>query len=113
MENLETFTLLVLDSDERITQYNQDIQKQLRRSINFLKIFAEVIKCDEYIRQMNAEKAVLIVSSTFGKEILPNIHNLQQLCSVYILVDNETTIDDVRIHEEKNEWTKQYNKVGI
>ena len=113
MENLETFTLIVLDSKERITQYNKDVQKKLRCSINFLKTFTKTTECYEYMQQLNGEKVVLIVSSTFGKEILPDIHTLQQLCSVYVLVENETIEDNARIHQENDQWIKHYDKVRM
>ncbi|CAF1335203.1 unnamed protein product, partial [Didymodactylos carnosus] len=105
IENLEVFSLVWCDSDvDRIAEYRQT-QMELRRSINFLKTFDNIEECEGYIVQNTpeSEEIILIVSDAIGKTLVPRIHALKQVNSIYVYSKDR----------EKNEqqWIEGYNKI--
>jgi hypothetical protein len=102
-QNLETFSLLWLDENVNLIEENVNAQKKLRTVINELKTFENCQICEEYIRQItDVNSIILIVSGRYGRELIPNIHDLLQLNTVYIYCMN------VKLNEE---WAKNYKKV--
>ncbi|CAF3678604.1 unnamed protein product [Rotaria socialis] len=101
--NLESFTCLWLDRSVNSTEDNIQTQKELREVINYLRTFDDLNQCEQYIRQITKEKVVLIVSGSLSREIVPRIHDLQQLSACYVfcldLAPNEY-------------WDKKYSKVN-
>ena len=62
--------------------------------------FNEASACKEFIEQVN--NVCLIISGAMGKDLVPSIHNLEQIDSIYVFcIDRET-------HEL---WAKNYPKV--
>jgi len=103
-ENLETFSLLWLDASVNDVQENIDAQQQLRTSINYLKTFEDGDKCEEYIRSVpKDDRIVLIISGRFGEIIVPRIHSLRQISSIYVYCK------DKKRHEK---WANQFKKVN-
>ncbi|CAF3522958.1 unnamed protein product [Rotaria sp. Silwood1] len=102
-ENLETFSLLWLDASVNDTQENIDAQHQLRTSINFLKIFEDADKCEQYIRSVpKDDRIVFIVSGRFGEIIVPRIHSLRQVSAIYVYCKDK----------KRNElWSHELKKV--
>ncbi len=102
-ENLETFSLIWLDASVNNSKENIDAQQQLRTSIHFLKTFDDGDKCEEYIRSVSKDdRIVLIISGHFGHIIVPRIHSLRQISSIYVYCK------DKKIHEA---WANQFKKV--
>ena len=84
-ENLETFSLLWLDQNVNLKEENINAQKKLKTVINQLKTFENCQLCEEYIRKItDVNSIILIVSGRYGRELIPNIHDLLQLNAVYI-----------------------------
>jgi hypothetical protein len=103
-ENLETFSLLWLDASVNDVQENIDAQQQLRTSINYLKTFEDGDKCEEYIRSVpKDDRIILIISGRFGEIIVPRIHSLRQISSIYVYCK------DKKRHET---WANQFKKVN-
>jgi len=103
-ENLETFSLLWLDASVNDSQENIDAQQQLRTSINYLKTFEDGDKCEEYIRSVpKDDRIVLIISGRFGEIIVPRIHSLRQISSIYVYCK------DKKRHEA---WANEFKKVN-
>jgi hypothetical protein len=102
-DNLETFSLLWLDAFVHKSKENVDAQQRLRSIINHLKIFDDIQQCEEYIRQMSHDdRLVLISSGRLGQELVPRIHQLRHVFSIYVYC-----MDKVR-----NEmWAKNFRKV--
>lgn len=102
-ENLETFFLLWLDASVNESEENIDAQQQLRTSINYLKTFEDSDQCEEYIRSRSKDdRIVLIISGRFGKIIVPKIHSLRQISSIYVYCKDK----------KRNEtWANQFKKV--
>lgn len=103
--NLEEFTLVWLDSDISKDKYNLEAQKQLRSFINHFKPFDNVDECRKYMTHVPHNRyLVFIVSGQLGQDIVPRIHHIHQVFSIYIFCQNKP------LHEQ---WAKQHKKVKI
>lgn len=104
-DNLPIYPLIWLDRLVNISEENLDGQKLIRSSIDNLKTFENVNKCEEYIRSISSdERIILIVSGRLGREITPHIHELRQVSSIYVYCLDKSA---------NEEWAKQYKKVKI
>jgi hypothetical protein len=102
-QNLETFSLLWLDENVNLIEENVIAQQKLRTVINQLKTFENYQTCEQYIQQIeDVNSVILIVSGRYGKELIPKIHDLLQLNTIYIYCMN------VKLNEL---WAKDYQKV--
>ncbi|CAF1182466.1 unnamed protein product [Adineta steineri] len=101
-KNLETFSLIWLDANVNGSVENIETQQRLRTSINHLKTFQNGDECKHYIELLPKDRFVLIVSGRLGQEVVPYIHNLRQVYSIYVYC----------LQKERNErWAKQYSKI--
>ncbi|CAF1190860.1 unnamed protein product [Adineta steineri] len=101
--NLETFSLVWLDISIHDSQENLDTQRQLRTIINHLETFEDSKVCENYIRSVpNHDRIVIIVSGLSGRRLVPRIHYLQQVCSIYVYCMDRKT---------NERWTKKFNKI--
>lgn len=104
-DNLESFYLIWLDQAVNETEENRQAQIQLRQSINFLRTFEEMEVCENYIQSISPyDRIVLIVSNHFGHQLVPRIHCLRQLFSVYVYCKDKNFAEN---------WTKDLRKVRI
>ncbi|CAM4799156.1 unnamed protein product [Rotaria magnacalcarata] len=112
-KNLETFYLLWLDASVNKTEENVEAQQYLRTSINYLETFENDKQSECYIQSLSSDdRVVLIVSGQLGQIIVPHIHSLRQLSSIYVrgvfvrlddLVSQITTDQTKRIHNKVDE----------
>ncbi|CAF4685824.1 unnamed protein product, partial [Rotaria socialis] len=70
--------------------------------VNNCKIFTDTDKCVRFLTQVANEKVLLIVSGFTGEYLMPLVHDMTQIDSIYVLSVN------VRRHES---WTKMWPKV--
>ncbi|CAF4371390.1 unnamed protein product, partial [Rotaria sordida] len=83
-QNLEIFSLIWLDASEHV-QDIRNTEPKLRSIINNLKKFQDVKQCQKYIEeQSQKDRLLMIVSGPLGQEIVPSIHILQQVISIYV-----------------------------
>ncbi|CAF1316803.1 unnamed protein product [Rotaria sordida] len=101
--NLETFTLIWCDADVDRTKENQHTQSTLRSTINYLKVFDNIDISEEYIKQNPDNKIVLIVSGKMGEQLVPHIHDLKQIHTIYVYCTNNA------YHEI---WAKNFPKIA-
>jgi len=102
-DNLETFALLWLDAEVNSSEENRHAQRQLRSTINYLKTFEDANLCRQYIQFVSScDRLVLIVSGRLGQEIVPQIHHIRQLSSIYVYC-----MDKPRYEQ----WAKDFSKV--
>ncbi|CAF3276396.1 unnamed protein product [Rotaria socialis] len=102
-ENYETFSLLWLDGQVNATEENKRAQTRLRSIINYLKLFENPQECRQYIKNCSEQdRIVLIISGRLSKELIPQIHELRQLSSVYIYC---------RRKKEYKTWAKEFPKI--
>ncbi len=82
--HLEIFSLIWLDDNVNAKE-SRDTQQKLRSIINHLKIFQDVQECQRYIEQRSKQdRLVLIVSGQLGQKVVPSIHKLRQVSSIYV-----------------------------
>lgn len=101
--NLEIYSLVWLDNSVGSSQDTIQAQRFLQNAINYIKLFRQVDKCEEYIQSLSKiDRVILIVSGQLGREIVPKIHQLRQIHSIYVYCMNK----------QKNEdWARPFNKV--
>jgi hypothetical protein len=103
-QQLEIFCIIWLD-DNTQTSDNRDTEQHLRSIINRLKRFKDVEQCENYINQRSLEdRLILIVSGRLGRKIVPTIHTVRQVISIYVYCMDEAG---------NKEWSKKYTKVTI
>ena len=101
MDSLEA--LIWLDAHVNANADNKQAQQELRSIFNNFKPFENQTQCQTYIRSVPSHnRIILIVSGQFGRQLVPDIHQLHQLSSIYIYCMNK------QINEE---WSKDYSKV--
>ncbi|CAF0876980.1 unnamed protein product [Adineta ricciae] len=101
--NLETFSLVWLDITINNSEENLHTQQELRSVINHLRTFENSSDCEEYIRSIpHDDRTIIIVSGVSGRQLIPRIHNLPQVCSIYVYCMQRKT---------NEKWTKDFTKV--
>lgn len=101
--NVETFSLIWLDATVNTSPENIKSQSILRESINQLKTFDNGDECIKYIEYLSANDRIILISSgSLGRSIVPRIHELRQIFSIYIYCMNK---------EANEQWTKKFIKV--
>ncbi|CAF1199992.1 unnamed protein product [Rotaria sp. Silwood1] len=102
-ENLETYCLIWLDASVNTSRENFKVQQQLQAIINHLLTFEDDQQCLHYIKNRSEDdRIILIVSGRFGRIIVPQIANLQQITSIYVYCFDKTA----------NElWSRPFAKV--
>ncbi|CAF0841486.1 unnamed protein product [Adineta steineri] len=100
---VQNFLLVWLDSDiDEIKEDYRDAITHLRRIVNAINLFTDIHQCINFLNEIKNEKVFLIVSDTLGKTIVPSIHEISQLDSIYIFCKTQTNHD---------QWTKQWSKI--
>ncbi|CAF4528963.1 unnamed protein product [Rotaria sp. Silwood2] len=94
--------LIWLDANISVEE-NRNTEQRLRSIINNLLKFQDVTQCQKYIEERShKDRLIMIVSGQLGQEIVPSIHKLQQVVSIYVYCMNK----------EKNEqWARTFAKV--
>ncbi|CAF1089451.1 unnamed protein product [Rotaria sp. Silwood1] len=99
----ETFLLCWLDGDVNATDDNKKTVTMLHSIVKHFKIFDDAYECKKYIESLNEkDRLILIVSGRLGREIVPKLHQLKQLLSVYVFCIDKTL---------NEEWAKQFRKI--
>ncbi|CAF1256339.1 unnamed protein product [Rotaria magnacalcarata] len=103
-KNLEVFSLIWCDESQDRLYENRQTQEKLRDLINFHKKFTNVQKCESYLHHETTveDKIILISSGTFGHVLLPKIHDMPQVKTIYIYCLHQTN------HEQ---WIMNFSKV--
>jgi len=90
--NLENFLIVWLDPN--ISKIEKDMliltKAQLRRIVNHLRIFNRPNPCFEYINGIVNEKVLLILSVSLHQQMIPLVHELDQVLSIYLLFGSTT-----------------------
>jgi hypothetical protein len=102
--HLEIFSLIWLEANVEVID-NENIQRELRTIINHLKKFQDVQKCRQYIGQRSKEdRLVLISSGHLGRELVPFVHDLRQVLSIYIYCADK---------KSNEQWSCKFAKVNL
>ncbi|CAF3663787.1 unnamed protein product [Adineta steineri] len=99
---LEIFCLLWLDASSS-TKEGRDTEPKLRSIINHFKKFQDITQCQNYIYERSTkERVVMIVSGRLGREIVPSIHRVRQVISIYVYCMDK---------EDNEKWARNYKKI--
>jgi tetratricopeptide (TPR) repeat protein len=99
---VQGFTLVWLDPtiDESNADFKHSLT-QLLQIINTINTFTDADSCIDYLTEIKDERVFMIVSDVLHQQLVPLIHEISQLYSIYVLCSNMITHEDW-----KNEWTK-------
>lgn len=100
----EPFTCIWLDTNVDSSQENRSAQEQLQQVVDHLFTFNNIAMGEKQIRKSTEESIILIVSGSFGRQIIPRIHDLAQLIAFYVFCEDRKT---------NEKWANQYPKVNI
>ena len=101
---VQNVLLIWLDTDiddENSADYRHMVI-QLRRVVNTVDAFTDGEECINFIETKNNEKICMIISGSLGKHIVPRVHNMSQVDSIFIFCGNKK-------HHEK--WVKDWPKI--
>ena len=103
-QNVNIHSLVWLDASVNATSENINVQQQLRTLIDNFEAFENTNDCFNYIRHIPKQNRILlVVSGRLGREIVPRIHRLKQVLSIYVYC----------MDKQKNEiWAQKYPKVN-
>ena len=97
--------VLLIWLDSNIDNNSADCRNttmQLRRVVNSINSFTDGDQCIQFLEDMNQEKACMIISGSLGQHIVPRVHNMSQVDSIFIFCSNK------KYHEQ---WTKEWSKI--
>jgi hypothetical protein len=104
--NIQTMqNVLLIWLDSNIDNKNQDCRNtvtQLRRIVNDIKTYTDGDRCIQFINTIRDNKACMIISGALGQLIVPRVHNMFQVDSIFIFCRNK------KHHEQ---WTKEWPKI--
>ncbi|CAF3640188.1 unnamed protein product [Rotaria sp. Silwood1] len=103
MEQENTPIYVWLDSSANSNnESSKKVEKHLKTKLRNLKTFNVINDCKEFIEIHDNENIILILSGSYGRQIVPQIYNLPHLSAVYVYYS----------HKARNlEWAKEYTKV--
>jgi hypothetical protein len=102
--NVETFSLIWLDATVNTSEENIKSQAILRESINQLTTFYNGDECITHIQNRSVNDRIILISSGgLGQLIVPQIHELRQIFSIYIYCINK---------EAHEQWARKFVKVN-
>jgi hypothetical protein len=102
--NIDQYQLIWVDKDVNATKDNLNIQKKLREIFSNLRVFDHVEEFEKYVKDIIwNEKVLLLISESYGRQIVPNVQNCTQVVAIYVYCTNESV---------NREWSKPYDKVS-
>lgn len=100
----QNYLLIWVDSNINPTRKDcQDTLIQLRSIVNEVQLCTSSDQCIRFLKDINDEKVFVIISGALGKHLVPVIHGMTKVNTIYIFCANKT------LHEQ---WTKDWSKVG-
>ncbi|CAF1029056.1 unnamed protein product [Adineta steineri] len=103
IQQVQNVLLVWLDSN--IDETNGDCQNtitKLRRAVNDINTYTNGDECFEFIQTIVDKKVCMIVSGSLGQHIVPRVHNISQVDSIFIFCGNK------KYHEQ---WIKDWPKI--
>ncbi|CAF1133141.1 unnamed protein product [Adineta steineri] len=103
MQRIQNVLLIWVDNN--INENNSDCNntiKQLTRVVNNINTFTDGNRCIEFIQTINNNKICMIVSGSLGQHIVPRVHDMSQVDSIFIFCNNQ---------EWHKQWAKEWSKI--
>jgi tetratricopeptide (TPR) repeat protein len=100
---VQNVMLIWLDSSiDKNNNRCQNTITQLRRVVDDVKTFTDGDHCIQFIHTITNNKACMIISGALAQHIVPHVHNMSQVDSIFIFCGNK------KRHEE---WVKEWSKI--
>ena len=90
VQRVQNVLLIWLDS--KIDDNNADCRKtitQLRRVVNGVNAFTDDQECIQFINNTTDNKIFMIIEGSLCQDIMPRIHSMSQVDSIFIFCDNK------------------------
>ncbi|CAF4087493.1 unnamed protein product [Adineta steineri] len=103
MQRMQNVLLIWLDNN--INQNNAECNnthEQLKRVVNNVNTFTDREECAEFIQTITNNKICMIVSGSLGKLIVPHVHDMSQVDTIFIFCNNQ---------EWHKQWAEQWPKI--
>lgn len=100
--NLKNIELIWLDNNIDVEEIRYT-ERGFRSIIKHIRKFQDAEpfrKCIE--ERSNNDRLIIVVTGRLGQEIVPHIHSLEQIASIYVYCMNK---------EEHEQWAVKYTKV--
>jgi hypothetical protein len=97
--------VLLIWLDGNINDNNDDCRNtvsQLRRAVHDINKFTDGDQCIQFLETVEQEKACMIISGSLGQQIVPRVHGMSQVDSIFIFCGNK------KHHEQ---WAKEWPKI--
>ncbi|CAF1324012.1 unnamed protein product [Adineta ricciae] len=97
---LENF--LIVYFDEHLDENGEDFQNtltQLQNKVSEVVLFNDMDICLQFMNQLHNEKVIFIISGSHKENLVPEIHIVPQVDSIYLIGTNST-------------YDKQWNKIN-
>ncbi|CAF3844684.1 unnamed protein product [Adineta steineri] len=103
MQRMQNVLLIWLDNNIKDNNADcNDVIKQLKRVVNNINTFTDVEKCIEFIQTITNNKVCMIVSGSLAKHIVPHVHDISRVDTIFILCNNQ---------ECHKRWVKEWPKI--
>ncbi|CAF1432297.1 unnamed protein product [Adineta steineri] len=103
MQRIQNVILIWLDNN--INENDADCDntiKQLKRVVNNVNTFTDGEECVDFIQTISNNKICMIVSEALAKHIVPHVHDLSQVHTIFIFENSQ---------EWHRQWTKEWPKI--
>ncbi|CAF0781237.1 unnamed protein product [Adineta steineri] len=103
IQRMQNIPLIWLDNN--INDNNADcnnIIKQLKCVANNISTFTDADQCVNFIQTITNNKVCIVVSGSLGQHIVPRMHDMSQMDTIFILCNNQ---------EFDKQWTKEWPKI--
>ncbi|CAF1081830.1 unnamed protein product [Adineta steineri] len=103
MQRMQNVLLIWLDSNinDNNAGCNNTI-KQLKRVVNNINTFTNGKECVEFIQTITNNKVCMIVSGSLGQHIVPHVHDMSQVDTIFIFCDNQ---------QWHKQWAEEWSKI--
>ena len=100
---VQNYRLVWLDTNVSMSEEeSQHILESLRSEVNEVNMFTELEECVTFLQGIQLEKVFLIASGYLGQTLVPQVHSMTQIDTIFILCGDKSR------HEE---WAKKWPKV--
>jgi len=97
--------VLLIWADSNMDEKSKDCQNtiaHLRQVMNTISTFTDGQECIEFLQEIKDDKVCMIISGSLGKHIVPRVHDMFQLDSIFIFCRNKQYYE---------QWARDWPKI--
>ena len=103
IRRLQSYLLIWIDGNFDDTKKDcQNTLKQLRSVVKEVHVLATPMQCITFLNEMDNQRAFIISSGALGLELVPEIHDIPLVDTIYIFCGNK---------HRYTEWAKDWSKI--